>query len=174
MYTELENGIVIYYLKDLQESNLNNIEQDIFYNECDRDFELNPNKKQDGADKQMRDIWTIPLCQGKERLKDKDSKKALHPTQKPEELLKRIILGFSNENDVILDPFAGSGTTPYIAKKYNRNFIAIEKEEKYVKAIEKRVAMKYKKEKQITLDKEYITNCRIEQDYGVGLFGFNN
>lgn len=101
--------------------------------------ELNPNKKQDGTDKQMRDIWTIPLCQGKERLRGEDGKKALHPTQKPEELLKRIILGFSNEDDVILDPFAGSGTTPYIAKKYDRNFIAIEKEKKYVNAIEKRL-----------------------------------
>jgi len=101
--------------------------------------ELNPEKKKDGTDKQMRDIWTLPLCQGKERLRDADGKKALHPTQKPEELLKRIILGFSNEADLILDPFAGSGTTPYIAKKYNRNFIAIEKEKKYVKAIEKRV-----------------------------------
>jgi site-specific DNA-methyltransferase (adenine-specific)/modification methylase len=101
--------------------------------------ELNPDKKQDGTDKQMRDIWTMPLCQGKERLRDEDGKKALHPTQKPEELLKRIILGFSNESDIILDPFAGSGTTPYIAKKYNRNFIAIEKEEKYAKAIIKRL-----------------------------------
>ena len=100
---------------------------------------LNPDKKQDGTDKQMKDIWTMPLCQGKERLKEKNGK-ALHPTQKPEELLKRIILGFSNENDIILDPFAGSGTTPYIAKKYNRNFIAIEKEKKYIKAIEQRIS----------------------------------
>lgn len=66
------------------------------------------------------------------------------------DFLKRIILGFSNENDVILDPFAGSGTTPYIAKKYNRNFIAIEKEKKYVKAIEKRVALQHKKEEEPT------------------------
>ncbi len=99
--------------------------------------ELNPDKKQDGTAKQMRDVWSMPLCQGKERLKG-DNGKALHPTQKPEELLKRVILGFSNEADIVLDPFAGSGTTPYIAKKYNRKFIAIEKEEKYFKAIEKR------------------------------------
>ena len=101
--------------------------------------ELNPDKKQDGTDKQMRDVWSMPLCQGKERLRDEDGKKALHPTQKPQELLKRIILGFSNKGDIILDPFAGSGTTPYIAQKYDRDFIAIEKEEKYVKAIEERV-----------------------------------
>ena len=100
---------------------------------------LNPEKKKDGSDKQMRDIWTMPLCQGKERLRDADGKKALHPTQKPEELLKRIILGFSNEGDVILDPFGGSGTTPFIAKKYSRNFIAIEREKKYADAINSRV-----------------------------------
>jgi len=93
--------------------------------------ELNPDKRKDGTDKQMRDIWTMPLCQGKERLRDEDGKKALHPTQKPEELLKRIILGFSNEGDTVLDPFAGSGTTPFVAQKYKRNFIAIEREKKY-------------------------------------------
>lgn len=101
--------------------------------------ELNPDKKQDGTDKQMRDIWTMPLCQGKERIKDKKTNKALHPTQKPEELLKRIILGFSNENDVILDPFAGSGTTPYIAKLYNRRYIGIEKDKSYYNMIIERI-----------------------------------
>jgi len=100
---------------------------------------INPDKKKDGTDKQMRDIWTMPLCQGKERLRDIDAKKAFHPTQKPEELLKRIILGFSNERDIVLDPFAGSGTTPFVAKKYIRNFIAIEKEKKYSDAIKKRI-----------------------------------
>ena len=100
--------------------------------------ELNPEKTKDGKKKQLRDVWQIPLCQGKERLKDENNK-ALHPTQKPEELLKRIILGFSNEGDIVLDPFAGSGTTAYIAKKYNRNYIGIEKEEKYYKAILERL-----------------------------------
>ncbi len=133
--------------------------------------ELNPDKKQDGTDKQMRDIWTMPLCQGKERLKG-DNGKALHPTQKPQELLKRVVLGFSNENDIVLDPFAGSGTTPYIAKKYNRKFIAIEKEEKYFKAIEKRLAIK-QKDNQTSLSKKSTTNFRREQGYNVGLFSFD-
>ncbi len=101
--------------------------------------ELNPEKKKDGTHKQMRDIWTMPLCQGKERLRDEDGKKALHPTQKPEELLKRIVLGFSNEGDLVLDPFGGSGTTPFIAKKYVRDYIAIEREKKYADAIKKRL-----------------------------------
>jgi site-specific DNA-methyltransferase (adenine-specific)/modification methylase len=101
--------------------------------------ELNPDKKQNGTTKQMKDVWNLPLVQGKERIRDEQTNKAFHPTQKPEEMLKRIILGFSNEDDTILDPFTGSGTTPYVAKKYNRNFIAIEKEEKYYKAILKRL-----------------------------------
>ncbi|WP_024789848.1 site-specific DNA-methyltransferase [Lebetimonas sp. JH292] len=104
--------------------------------------ELNPERTKDGRKKQLRDVWQIPLCQGKERLKDENGK-ALHPTQKPEELLKRIILGFSNEGDIVFDPFAGSGTTPYVAKKYNRKFIAIEKEKKYYKAILKRLGEFY-------------------------------
>jgi site-specific DNA-methyltransferase (adenine-specific)/modification methylase len=102
--------------------------------------ELNPDKKKDGSDKQMRDIWTMPLCQGKERLRDEDTNKALHPTQKPEEMLRRIVLGFSNDGDIVLDPFGGSGTTPYIAKKYSRNYIAIEREKKYADAIAKRLS----------------------------------
>jgi len=53
----------------------------------------------------MRDVWSLPLCQGKERIKGEDGK-TVHPTLKPEELLKRIILGFSNKGDIILDPFA--------------------------------------------------------------------
>jgi len=99
--------------------------------------ELNPEKRLDGKSKQMRDVWSLPLCQGKERIKGEHGK-ALHPTQKPEELLKRIILGFSNKGDIILDPFAGSGTTPFIAKKYDRRYIAIEKEKKYFEIIVKR------------------------------------
>jgi len=114
--------------------------------------ELNPQKQKDGSNKQMRDVWQIPLCQGKERLKNGDGK-ALHPTQKPEELLKRIILGFSNVKDIVLDPFAGSGTTPYIAKKYNRNYIATEKDKKYFEAMKKRLDYnEYKRIKKVIID----------------------
>jgi len=92
--------------------------------------EINPNKQKNGSQKQMRDLWELPLVQGKERLRGENGK-ALHPTQKPEEMLKRIILASSNEGDIVLDPFSGSGTTAYIANKYNREYIGIEKEEKY-------------------------------------------
>ena len=62
-----------------------------------------------------------------------------HPTQKPEKLLAKIILASTNENDLILDPFAGSGTTAVVARKLNRNFVAIEADEKYCLLAEKRL-----------------------------------
>ena len=81
--------------------------------------------------KQMKSVWEIGLCTGKERLRDANGNK-LHSTQKPQELLRRVILSSSKEGDLILDPFSGSGTTATVAKTYNRNFIGIEKEQKYV------------------------------------------
>jgi len=92
---------------------------------------INPERQADGALKQMRDVWSLPLVQGKERLHDKTGR-ALHPTQKPEELLRRIILASSDKGDIVLDPFLGSGTTAVVAKSLGRKWIGIEKSEKYV------------------------------------------
>jgi site-specific DNA-methyltransferase (adenine-specific) len=64
-----------------------------------------------------------------------------HPTQKPEKLLAKIILASSNEGDVVLDPFAGSGTTAVVAKKLDRHFIGVEIDETYCCLAEKRLAM---------------------------------
>ncbi len=64
-----------------------------------------------------------------------------HPTQKPEKLLAKIILASTNENDLILDPFAGSGTTAVVAKKLNRRFCGIEADENYCLLTEKRLAL---------------------------------
>ena len=83
-------------------------------------------------DLQMRSNWELPICNGSERLK-KNGKK-IHSTQKPEALLHRILLATSNKNDLILDPFLGSGTTAAVAKKLGRNYYGIEKETKYFKA----------------------------------------
>ena len=80
----------------------------------------------------------MPLVQGKERLRGKDGR-ALHPTQKPEEMLKRIILASSNKGDIVLNPFLGSGTISYVAKKYGRKWIGIEKDKKYAKIAEERM-----------------------------------
>jgi len=88
-------------------------------------------------DLQMRSKWDLPICNGSERLK-KDGKK-IHSTQKPEALLHRILLATSNKNDLILDPFLGSGTTATVAKKLVRNYFGIEKEKNYFKAAEQRL-----------------------------------
>lgn len=88
-------------------------------------------------DKQMRSDWYIPICSGAERIKV-DGKKA-HSTQKPEELLQRVILSSSDVNDIILDPFFGSGTTGAVAKKLKRKFIGIEREEFYVNVAKNRI-----------------------------------
>jgi len=101
-------------------------------------FNHNVMKELNGG-KQMTSVWQIPLCIGSERLKDENGKKA-HSTQKPEELLKRVILSSSKEGDLVLDPFSGSGTTCAVAKKLNRKAIGIEKEAKYVKISKERLA----------------------------------
>jgi modification methylase len=88
---------------------------------------------------QMRSDWVIPLCTGGERLKDEAGDKA-HPTQKPEALLHRILVGTTNPGDVVLDPFFGTGTTGAVAKMLGREFIGIEREEAYRAAAERRIA----------------------------------
>lgn len=81
-------------------------------------------------DLQMRSDWFLPVCTGKERLKDNQKNKA-HPTQKPEALLYRVLMASSNQGDVILDPFFGSGTTGAVAKHLGRHFIGIERDVSY-------------------------------------------
>lgn len=88
-------------------------------------------------DLQMRSDWLIPVCHGGERLRDHGHR--AHPTQKPEELLKRIILATSDPGDLVLDPFAGTGTAAAVAKILDRNFIAIEKDEAYVRMATERL-----------------------------------
>lgn len=90
-----------------------------------------------GIGKIGANVWLLPLCNGKERLKDEQGRK-IHPTQKPEELLRRVILTSTKEGDIILDPMAGVGTTGYVAQTLKRNFIMVEINPRYVSAIEKR------------------------------------
>jgi len=85
-----------------------------------------------GVRKQLGSVWKIGICQGSERLKDSSGNK-LHSTQKPEELLRRIIAISSNINDIVLDPFGGTMTTGAVAKKMGRKYIMLEKEEDYIK-----------------------------------------
>ncbi len=89
--------------------------------------------------KQERSIWHIGICMGTERLKGADGKK-LHPTQKPQALLEKIILSSSKPGDLILDPFFGTGTTGAIAKKFKRHFLGIEQDPLFVQEATKRIA----------------------------------
>ena len=99
---------------------------------------INPEKRKNGDLKQMRDVWDIPLVQGRERLRKSDGK-ALHPTQKPEELLRRIIIASSSKEAMVLDPFFGTGTTGVVAKSLGRHFVGIEKSKRYIQAARKRL-----------------------------------
>ena len=81
----------------------------------------------------------LALCTGEERLKGGDGKK-LHPTQKPEALLARVILATSRPDDLVLDPFCGTGTTGAVAKRLGRRFVGIERDAGYAAAAQTRIA----------------------------------
>ena len=104
-------------------------------------------------DLQMRSDWVIPICQGNERIKVNGMK--AHSTQKPEELLYRVLISSSNPGDIVLDPFSGSGTTAAVAKRLGRNYIAFERDEFYISVARERL------EKITTVQKE-MTGYPIE------------
>jgi len=104
-----------------------------------RDYTFNYEALKAGnEDIQMRSDWFIPLCTGEERLKGRDGKK-LHPTQKPEALLARTILAASRPDDLVLDPFCGTGTTGAVARRLHRRFVGIERDADYAAAAEQRI-----------------------------------
>ncbi len=84
-------------------------------------------------DVQMRSDWFIPLCTGAERLRNQQGLK-LHPTQKPEALLHRVLMASTAPGDIVLDPFLGTGTTAAVARRLHRHFIGIERHPAYVEA----------------------------------------
>ena len=95
--------------------------------------------KAENGGKQMTSVWRFPVCGGAERLRDSAGGK-LHSTQKPEALLRRIILATSRPGDVVLDPFSGSGTTAAVARKLGRIGIGVEREARYISLSAKRIA----------------------------------
>ncbi|KQZ12869.1 modification methylase [Mesorhizobium sp. Root554] len=95
--------------------------------------------KASNDDVQMRSDWLFPICTGGERLKNDNGDK-LHPTQKPEALLARIMMASTKPGDVVLDPFFGSGTTGAVAKRLGRHFVGIEREQEYIDAAYERIA----------------------------------
>jgi site-specific DNA-methyltransferase (adenine-specific)/modification methylase len=103
-------------------------------------------------DLQMRSDWTLPICNGNERIK-KNGKK-VHSTQKPESLLYRILLASTNKDDLVFDPFLGTGTTAVVAKKLGRNYFGIEREKKYFKTAKQRL------EKTIKMEDHYLDTIK--------------
>jgi modification methylase len=95
--------------------------------------------KTSNDDLQMRSDWFLPICNGSERLRNQHGLK-LHPTQKPEAMLHRILLSSTAPEDIVLDPFSGTGTTAVVAKRLNRHFIGIERHPAYVEAAWARLA----------------------------------
>ena len=95
--------------------------------------------KAGNEDCQVRSDWYLPICTGTERLKDAQGRK-VHPTQKPEALLARVMLAASRPGDIVLDPFFGSGTTGAVAKRLGRQFIGAERDEVYARAARARIA----------------------------------
>ena len=87
--------------------------------------------------KQMRSDWVLPVSSGGERLRANGE--AVHPTQKPEALLYRVLLSSSHPGDVVLDPFLGTGTTGAVAKRLHRNWIGIERDKRYARLARRRI-----------------------------------
>lgn len=90
-------------------------------------------------DVQMRSDWLLPICTGAERLKDGEGQK-VHPTQKPEALLWRVLTSSSNAGDVVLDPFLGTGTTAAVARRLGRRFVGVERDAGYADHARARIA----------------------------------
>jgi len=84
--------------------------------------------------KQMRSVWSIPTTPKREK------KHGSHPTQKPLELMRRLIALCTNEGDKVLDPFCGSGTTGVACVLLERDFTGIDLDQKYIQLTKKRMA----------------------------------
>ena len=112
---------------------------------------------------QMRSDWVIPICGGQERLREGGTK--VHPTQKPEALLYRILLATTERGDVVLDPFFGTGTTGAVAKRLGREWIGCEREKSYRGAALDRIA------KELPLDESALTTVKAGRSAPKVAFG---
>ncbi len=112
---------------------------------------------------QMRSDWVLPICGGAERLKEGGHK--VHPTQKPEALLYRVLLSTTEKGDVVLDPFFGTGTTGAVAKRLGRHWIGCERESGYREAALKRI------EKELPLDESALATMQSRRDAPKVAFG---
>ena len=91
-------------------------------------------RRRDGCGRQLKDVWRFCRPGVDEYAHGK------HPTQKPEALVERVLLASSRPGDLVVDPFAGSGTTAVVARRTGRRFVVIEKDPKWVDVAKRRVA----------------------------------
>src|SRR5690606_6248244 len=112
---------------------------------------------------QMRSDWVLPICGGQERLKQDGHK--VHPTQKPEALLYRVMLATTEAGDVVLDPFFGTGTTGAVAKRLGRQWIGCEREAGYREAALARIA------KELPLDESALETMQSKRNAPKVAFG---
>ncbi|MFZ9395096.1 MAG: site-specific DNA-methyltransferase [Erythrobacter sp.] len=112
---------------------------------------------------QMRSDWVLPICSGAERLKEGGHK--VHPTQKPEALLYRVLLATTEKGDVVLDPFFGTGTTGAVAKRLGRHWIGCERENVYREAALKRIG------KELPLDESALATMQSAKEAPRVAFG---
>lgn len=96
--------------------------------------------------KNPSDVWYIQMVSGNY------PERTSHPAQYPEELVERIIKVASNEDDVVLDPFVGSGTTARVAKDLNRKFVGYDTNPEYIKIAENRLKQSLNRRKLETKD----------------------
>jgi modification methylase len=119
-----------------------NAHETLIWASCDRDakgYTFNYDALKSANDGiQMRSDWLFPICTGHERLKDGEGKK-VHPTQKPEALLNRVLMASTKPGDVVLDPFFGTGTTGAVAKRLGRHFVGVERQSDYIAAARARI-----------------------------------
>ena len=97
--------------------------------------------KEENGGKQMKDVWMFeeePEIWNIPTTPKREKKEGKHPTQKPMKLLERIIIASTKENDLVLDPFNGSGTTGIVCKNLNRRYIGIDAELEYLELTKKR------------------------------------
>ena len=109
------------------------------YDETSRYTFNHHSMKRFNAGKQLGSVWQINACGGDERLRD-DAGNKLHPTQKPEDLLYRVLLASSLPDDLVFDPFTGTGTTLAMAKHLRRRWLGIERDPRYYHAAQARIA----------------------------------
>lgn len=94
--------------------------------------------KEVGKGKVGANVWEMPICTGRERLRSDDGKRT-HSTQKPLELLRRVLRTSTHPGDLVLDPVGGTGTTAAAARELGRHFTLIERDEAYVTAAKGRL-----------------------------------